>query len=67
MLRYCLGLCAFSAKETSWLSFSCYKPACHLFPTHAEYFMYSHLPYSLYIAAMFCYSEDDEYVDEDFF
>jgi hypothetical protein len=29
--------------------------------------MYSHLPYSLYIAAMFCYSEDEEYVDEDFF
>jgi hypothetical protein len=29
--------------------------------------MYSHLPYSLYIAAMFCCSEDEEYVDEDFF
>jgi hypothetical protein len=25
------------------------------------------LPYSLHIAAMFCYSEDEEYVDEDFF
>jgi hypothetical protein len=34
MLRYCLGLGAFSAN----------KPACHLFPTLAEYFMYSHLP-----------------------
>jgi hypothetical protein len=29
--------------------------------------MYSHLPYSLYIAAMLCCSEDEEYVDEDFF
>jgi hypothetical protein len=29
--------------------------------------MYSHLLYSLYIVAMFCYSEDEEYVDEDFF
>jgi hypothetical protein len=29
--------------------------------------MYSHLLYSLYIAAMFCCSEDEEYVDEDFF
>jgi hypothetical protein len=37
-----------------------------LFPTLAEYFMYSHLPYFLYIAAMFCCSED-EYFDEDFF
>jgi hypothetical protein len=23
--------------------------------------MYSHLPYFLYIAAMFCYSEDEEF------
>jgi hypothetical protein len=29
--------------------------------------MYSHLPYSLYIAAIFCCSEDEEYVDEEFF
>jgi hypothetical protein len=29
--------------------------------------MYSHLQYFLYIAAMLCYSEDKEYVDEDFF
>jgi hypothetical protein len=29
--------------------------------------MYSHLSYSLHIAAMFCCSEDKEYVDEDFF
>jgi hypothetical protein len=29
--------------------------------------MYSHLPYFLYIAAMPCCSEDDEYFDEDFF
>jgi hypothetical protein len=29
-----------------------------LFPTLAEYFMYSHLPYFLYIAAMLCCSED---------
>jgi hypothetical protein len=28
--------------------------------------MYSHLPYFLYIAAMLCCSEDEEYVDEDF-
>jgi hypothetical protein len=38
-----------------------------LFPTLAEYFMYSHLPYFLYIAVMLCCSEDEEYVDEDFF
>jgi hypothetical protein len=29
--------------------------------------MYSHLPYSLHVVAMFCGSEDEEYVDEDFF
>jgi hypothetical protein len=29
--------------------------------------MYSHLLYSLYIASMFYCSEDEEYVDEDFF
>jgi hypothetical protein len=38
-----------------------------LLPTLAEYFMYSHLSYFLYIAVMLCYSEDDEYFDEDFF
>jgi hypothetical protein len=38
-----------------------------LFPTLAEYFMYSHLPYFLYIAAMLCCSEGEEYFDEDFF
>jgi hypothetical protein len=38
-----------------------------LFPTLAEYVMYSHLPYFLYIAAMLYCSEDEEYVDEDFF
>jgi hypothetical protein len=42
--------------------------ACNsLFPTLVEYFMYSHLPYFLYIAVMLCCSEDEEYVDEDFF
>jgi hypothetical protein len=29
--------------------------------------MYSQLPYFLYIAGMFYYSEDEEYFDEDFF
>jgi hypothetical protein len=29
--------------------------------------MYSHLPYSLHGVAMFCCSEDEEYVDEEFF
>jgi hypothetical protein len=29
--------------------------------------MYSHLPYFLYIAAMLCCLEDEEYFDEDFF
>jgi hypothetical protein len=29
--------------------------------------MYSHLPYFLHIATMICYSEDEEYFDEDFF
>jgi hypothetical protein len=38
-----------------------------LFPIPAEYVMYSYLPYFLYIAAMLCCSEDEEYVDEDFF
>jgi hypothetical protein len=38
-----------------------------LFPTLAEYFMYSYLPYFLYIAAMLCCSDDEEYFDEDFF
>jgi hypothetical protein len=38
-----------------------------LFPTLAEYFMYSHLLYFLLIAATICYSEDEEYFDEDFF
>jgi hypothetical protein len=38
-----------------------------LFPTLAEYFMYSHMPYFLYIAAMPYYSKDEEFFDEDFF
>jgi hypothetical protein len=38
-----------------------------IFPTLAEYFMYSHLSYFLYIAVILCCSEDEEYVDEDFF
>jgi hypothetical protein len=38
-----------------------------LFPTLAEYFIYSHLPYFLYITAMLCRSEDEEYGDEDLF
>jgi hypothetical protein len=29
--------------------------------------MYSHLPYSLYVAAMLYCSEDEEFFDEDFF
>jgi hypothetical protein len=29
--------------------------------------MCSHLPYLLYIIAMLCCSEDEEYFDEDFF
>jgi hypothetical protein len=38
-----------------------------LFPTLAEYFMYSQLPYFLYIVAMLCCLEDEELFDEDFF
>jgi hypothetical protein len=38
-----------------------------LFSTLVEYFMYSHLPYFLYIAAMLYCSEDDEYFDKDLF
>jgi hypothetical protein len=38
-----------------------------LFPALAEYFMYSHMSYFLYIAAMLCCSEDEEFFDEDFF
>jgi hypothetical protein len=42
--------------------------ACRsLFSTLAEYFMYSRLPYFLYIATMLCCSEDEEYFDEDLF
>jgi hypothetical protein len=44
-----------------------FQACMSLFPTLAEYVMYSHLPYFLYIAAMLCCSEDEEYVDEDFF
>jgi hypothetical protein len=29
--------------------------------------MYSRFPYSLHVVAMFCCSEDEEYIDEDFF
>jgi hypothetical protein len=36
-----------------------------LFTTLAEYFMYSYLPYFLYIAVMLCCSGDKEYFDED--
>jgi hypothetical protein len=35
-----------------------------LFPTLAEYFMYSHLPYS---CILLCCLEEGEYFDEDFF
>jgi hypothetical protein len=38
-----------------------------LFSTLAKYFIYSHLPYFLYIAAMLCCSKDEEYFDEDLF
>jgi hypothetical protein len=38
-----------------------------LFPTLAQYIMYSHLPYFQYIDAMLYCSEDEEYFDEDFF
>jgi hypothetical protein len=38
-----------------------------LFSALAEYFMYSHLPYFLYIAAMLYSSEGEEFFDEDFF
>jgi hypothetical protein len=38
-----------------------------LFPTLAEYFRYSHLPYFLYISTMLCSTEDEEFFDEDFF
>jgi hypothetical protein len=67
MLRYCLSLGVFSLQLNLVLGLSCYKLACHYFPTLAEYFMYSHLPYFLYITAMLCCSEDEEYFDEDFF
>jgi hypothetical protein len=38
-----------------------------LFPIFAEYFMYSHLPYFVHIAAMLCYSEDEEFFNDDSF
>jgi hypothetical protein len=49
------------------LRLSYYKPASYLFSTLVEYFMYSHLPYFLYIDAMVCCSEDEVFFDEDFF
>jgi hypothetical protein len=49
------------------LNLSCYKLACHYFLTFAEYFMYSHLPYFMYIADTLCCLEDKEFFDEDFF
>jgi hypothetical protein len=67
VLRHCLGLGGFSLQLKILISLSCYKLACHYFPTLAEYFMYSHLPYFPYIAAMLCYLEDEEFFDEDFF
>jgi hypothetical protein len=38
-----------------------------LFLTHVEYFMFSHLLYFMYIAAMLCYLDDEEFFDKDFF
>jgi hypothetical protein len=38
-----------------------------LFSTLVKYFMYSHWPYFLHIAAMLYCSEDEEYFDEDLF
>jgi hypothetical protein len=32
-----------------------------LFPTLAEYFMYLHLPYFLYVATMLYCSEDEDF------
>jgi hypothetical protein len=49
------------------LSLSSKKLACHLFPSLAEYIIYSHFPYFLYIVAMLCCSKDEEFFDEDFF
>jgi hypothetical protein len=49
------------------LRLSSYKLACHYFSTLAEYFVYSDLPYFMYIAAMPCCSEDEEFFGEDFF
>jgi hypothetical protein len=46
----------------SFLLYACIS----LFPTLAEYFMYSHLLHFLYIAAMLYCSEDEEFFDEDF-
>jgi hypothetical protein len=38
-----------------------------LFPTLVEYFMQTHLPYFLYLAAMLYCSEDEEVFDDYFF
>jgi hypothetical protein len=60
MLRCGLGAIFF--KLNLLLRLSCYKLACHYFHTLAEYFMYSHLPYFLYIAAMLYCSEDEDFL-----
>jgi hypothetical protein len=57
--------CYFSAIKPLVKPFLLYA-RMSLFLTLAEYFMYSHLPNFLYIAAMLCCSEDEENFDEDF-
>jgi hypothetical protein len=61
------NLGAWSYLETMLLSLSYYMFACRYFSTLAEYFMYSHLSYFLYITSMLCCSEDEEFFDEVFF
>jgi hypothetical protein len=66
MLRYGLGIGAFCVNNYLVKPFLV-QDCMSLFPTLTEYFMYSRLPYFLYIAAMICCSEDEEYFDEDLF
>jgi hypothetical protein len=66
MLRCGLDLGAIFYKLNLLLILSCYKLTSHYFPTLAEYFMYLHFSYYLYIITMLCCSKDKEFFDEDF-
>jgi hypothetical protein len=54
MVRECTSTCYI-------LFLDCGSACMSLFPTLAEYFMYSHLSYFLYIPSLICCLEDEEF------